>query len=598
MKNLFTLLFFSFIALTGFSQAPQKFSYQTVVRNASNQLLVGQTVGIKISILQGSSNGSAVYTETHAPQTNANGLATLEIGGGSLLSGNFANINWANGPFFVKTETDPNGGNNYTITNTSQLLSVPYALYSSSANTANTATTANNGVPAGGTNGQFLTNCNGVATWTTAGQCPGTIASLSCVSANNTGTLTALQAAAGVSSSIPYTGGGGGSYNAQTVNSTGVTGLTATLTAGSFANGAGSLTYTITGTSANSGTANFALNIGGQTCTLTRTVNPPAGTITVLSCSTATNTGTLIQGVAAANVSISVSYTGGNGGTYTAQNVTSTGATGLTATLAAGTLLSGAGSLNYIITGTPAMSGIASFELSIGGQSCTLEIPVNAAQTGPTAHNCGAENVHNPNLTYGSMTDQDGNMYKTIVIGNQELMAENLKVRHYRNGDLIPNVTDNVQWSGLTTGAWCYFNNDPLFECPYGLLYNWYTVSDPRNLCPTGWHAPSDAEWIALTNNIGGQEIAGGKMKTTGLQYWINPNQDATNESGFSGLPGSARISLGSFSTMGNSGYWWSSTENVTNTIRSITLYSFSDNAQPGGSSDKRTGFSVRCLRD
>ena len=133
MKNLFTFLCFSFIALTGFSQAPQKFSYQTVVRNASNQLLVGQTVGIKISILQGSANGSAVYSETHTPQTNANGLATLEIGGGSLLSGNFANINWANGPFFVKTETDPNGGNNYTITNTSQLLSVPYALYAASA---------------------------------------------------------------------------------------------------------------------------------------------------------------------------------------------------------------------------------------------------------------------------------------------------------------------------------------------------------------------------------------------------------------------------------------------------------------------------------
>ena len=115
------------------AQAPQKFSYQTVIRNASNQLLVGQTVGIKISILQGSANGSAVYAETHAPQTNANGLATLEIGGGSLLSGNFANINWANGPFFVKTETDPNGGNNYTITNTSQLLSVPYALYAAKA---------------------------------------------------------------------------------------------------------------------------------------------------------------------------------------------------------------------------------------------------------------------------------------------------------------------------------------------------------------------------------------------------------------------------------------------------------------------------------
>ena len=133
MKNLFTFIFICFIASSVLAQAPQKFSYQTVVRNASNQLLVGQTVGIKISILQGSANGSAVYAETHAPQTNANGLASLEIGGGTLLSGNFANINWANGPFFVKTETDPNGGNNYTITNTSQLLSVPYAFYAASA---------------------------------------------------------------------------------------------------------------------------------------------------------------------------------------------------------------------------------------------------------------------------------------------------------------------------------------------------------------------------------------------------------------------------------------------------------------------------------
>ncbi len=133
MKKFSFLIASLLFALCVQAQAPQKFSYQTVVRNASNQLLVGQTVGIKISILQGSANGSAVYAETHSPQTNANGLATLEIGGGSLLSGNFASINWANGPFFVKTETDPNGGNNYTITNTSQLLSVPYALYAAKA---------------------------------------------------------------------------------------------------------------------------------------------------------------------------------------------------------------------------------------------------------------------------------------------------------------------------------------------------------------------------------------------------------------------------------------------------------------------------------
>ncbi len=152
MKKFSFLIASLLLALCVQAQAPQKFSYQTVIRNASNQLLVGQTVGIKISILQGSANGSAVYAEIHAPQTNANGLATLEIGGGTLLSGNFANINWANGPFFVKTETDPNGGNNYTITNTSQLLSVPYALY---ANTAGNNTSGPQG-PAGqnGANGQ------------------------------------------------------------------------------------------------------------------------------------------------------------------------------------------------------------------------------------------------------------------------------------------------------------------------------------------------------------------------------------------------------------------------------------------------------------
>jgi formylglycine-generating enzyme required for sulfatase activity len=133
MKNLLTIVLINSIALLALAQAPQKFSYQSVIRNAGNQLVANQNVGIKISILQGNATGSAVYAETHSPLTNANGLATLEIGGGSVLSGNFASINWANGPFFVKTETDLNGGSNYTITNTTQLLSVPYALYAATA---------------------------------------------------------------------------------------------------------------------------------------------------------------------------------------------------------------------------------------------------------------------------------------------------------------------------------------------------------------------------------------------------------------------------------------------------------------------------------
>lgn len=133
MKNILILLFINLVALTSFAQAPQKFAYQSVIRNAGNQLVTNQQVGIKISILQGSANGAAVYAETHSQLTNANGLATLEIGGGTVLSGNFATINWATGPYFVKTETDLNGGSNYTITSTTQLLSVPYALYAANA---------------------------------------------------------------------------------------------------------------------------------------------------------------------------------------------------------------------------------------------------------------------------------------------------------------------------------------------------------------------------------------------------------------------------------------------------------------------------------
>ncbi len=121
---------------TASAQAPQKMSYQAVIRNASNALVVSHSVGMKISILQGSSSGSAVYEETHTPTTNANGLATIEIGGGTIVTGTFAGIDWSTGTYFIKTETDPAGGSSYTITGTSQLLSVPYALYAKNAGTS------------------------------------------------------------------------------------------------------------------------------------------------------------------------------------------------------------------------------------------------------------------------------------------------------------------------------------------------------------------------------------------------------------------------------------------------------------------------------
>jgi uncharacterized protein (TIGR02145 family) len=231
-------------------------------------------------------------------------------------------------------------------------------------------------------------------------------------------------------------------------------------------------------------------------------------------------------------------------------------------------------------------------------ESHSLSDIINVNFASASQHSCGADSVHNPNINYGSMTDQQGNVYKTIVIGSQEWMAENLKTTIYRNGNAIANITDNAQWSGLTTGACVSLNNNTQFDCPYGKLYNWYAVVDPRHLCPTGWHEPTDGEWTTLTDYLGGVEVAGGKMKTTGLQYWQSSNTDATNESGFSGLPGGYRYYFnGDFNDVGDYGYWWSSSEYDANNAWSRFLFYDFGNAYQGYGS-KQGGFSVRCLRD
>lgn len=246
----------------------------------------------------------------------------------------------------------------------------------------------------------YNTDLNCMQYWNTAswaGDCsaiipPGVITSLNCAGATNNGTLVSGIAASGVSSVIPYTGGNEGSYGGQIVTSTGVTGLTATLSAGTFAAGNGTVTYTITGTPNTVGTASFAINIGGQSCTLTRAV--VTGAVVSINCSGATNNGTLLNGTVASGVSSVIPYTGGNGGSHGGQIVASTGVTGLTATLAAGSFVNGNGTLTYTITGTPNTVGTASFAINIGGQTCTLTRTVTAAPGAVISLNCaGATNI-------------------------------------------------------------------------------------------------------------------------------------------------------------------------------------------------------------
>jgi uncharacterized protein (TIGR02145 family) len=185
----------------------------------------------------------------------------------------------------------------------------------------------------------------------------------------------------------------------------------------------------------------------------------------------------------------------------------------------------------------------------------------------------------------------------TIVIGTQQWMRENLDVMTYRNGDVIPQVTDATVWVGLTTGAWCWYSNSADNGAIYGKLYNWYAVNDPRGLAPQGWHIPTDAEWTTLGSLLDGNAAAGGKMKTTGTTRWTTPNTSATNESGFAGLPGGYRgLSGGSFN-VGNNVMWWSATQASSTSARYRNLLA-SSGSLLGSDAPFFYGFSVRCLRD
>lgn len=323
-----------------------------------------------------------------------------------------------------------------------------------------------------------------------------------------------------------------------------------------------------------------------NTTDTTKNTNPNNVSISSFGCSNVLISGTLKKGQAASNVSATITYTGGNGKTYLTKSHTSTGVIGLTANLIAGTLANGEGQLVYTISGAPTTAGTAIFEIELGGKSCSINVKVDDL---PMLGKPGS-----------NITDNEGNSYKTVIIGTQTWMAENLKTSKYNDGTAIPNITDNTQWSQLTTGAWAYYNNDATNNTKYGKLYNWYalssTTNDNKNVCPTGWHVPSYKEWEVLTDYLGGSSEAGGKMKEVGTTSWNYGS--ATNTSLFTGLPGGVRSANGSFDSFGTNGYWWSSTlsgQDGTLGVFYILAYTVDSRTYI---QNRSTGFSIRCIKN
>jgi uncharacterized protein (TIGR02145 family) len=201
--------------------------------------------------------------------------------------------------------------------------------------------------------------------------------------------------------------------------------------------------------------------------------------------------------------------------------------------------------------------------------------------------------LFNPGLSYGSVTDIDNNFYKTIAIGSQTWMAENLKTTRYNDGTGLEYVPIDKIWADSVLAGYCWYNNDSVV---YGAIYNWTAISS-GNLCPSGWHVPTDDDWSTLITTIGGDSLAATKLMESGNGHWQTPNTSLINESGFTALPGGYRNYSGAFGNIKRYGYWWSSTESSSvNAYCRVIYYGFKYMTRTNGS--KKSGISIRCVKD
>ena len=245
-------------------------------------------------------------------------------------------------------------------------------------------------------------------------------------------------------------------------------------------------------------------------------------------------------------------------------------------------------------------TGVGSFTSNLTGltENTTYHLRAYATNSAGTAYGNEETFTTTNSSEPETVTDIDGNVYHTVTIGTQVWMVENLKTTKYRNGDPILNNTDNTEWSLLLSGAYCDYNNLPSYSEIYGKLYNWYAVNDIRNIAPTGWHVPTDAEWTTLTTYLGGEIIAGGKLKQMSTSLWTSPNTNATNSTGFAALPGGYRgLYQGAYDGVRFYGYWWSSTS-YNETIAHVRRLNYDNAAVTPSGRTKYYDFSVRCIRD
>jgi uncharacterized protein (TIGR02145 family) len=491
------------LPLFNIAQAPNKFNFQSVLRNAAGVIQTDKQVSLKICILSGTSDGTAIYCETHFKKTDKAGLIHLQVGGGNGTSGSFGDIPWDNGPHFLQLEADLEGGSAFTLLGSQPLLSVPYALF------ANQADTVIHQKP-------------------------------------ETDPLFETSVAKGITQADTA------NWNRKTGNSVGAI---------QFWNG--------------SAWINLQAGLPGQMLIISPSGIPSWETAPRTTLPTVTLTG--LSRISPFSIDFTAEISSDGGSPITARGIvfgTQSDPTFINQTLGFG-------------------ENAGSFEGTI-----TALLPQTAYYVRAFATNDAGTRYSNQQMAITTLvaSDVDGNTYPSIKIGSQIWFSTNLNVTKYQNMDNIDQLATNELWQGAAAGAWSFANNSAENENPYGKLYNWFAVSDMRKLCPEGWKIPSDEDWTILTDYLGGLDVAGGKLKATGISFWSIPNAWANNMSYFSALPGGYRDETGNFVGLGYYGLWWSATPNGENAWSRYLFNEF--NYVSRENYPKHQGLSVRCLKE
>ncbi|MCH8554956.1 MAG: hypothetical protein LAT76_07340 [Schleiferiaceae bacterium] len=588
-----------------FAQSPEKMSYQAIIRDGNDNLVASSIINTRISILQGSVNGIVVFVESHISSTNANGLISLEIGTGVVVSGMFSAIDWSNGPYFMKTETDPNGGVNYSISGISQLLSVPYAFFSETSGSSIPGPQGPIGLP--GSQGPMgLPGPPGPIGLPGPPGPIGLPGPPGPIGLPGPQGISGLLTNGGAAGNTPYWDGSQWVLNSSNIyNNGGIVGIgtsnpeaSAKLEVNSISQGFllprmttaqrdsifdpadGLMVFNFT-----SGCPNYYFNGTWHECCGTN--GQTVGLIDALHCDSASTNTIISEGQAIIGAFLQVPYAGGNGGGFTGLTVVSTGVLGLIANLNASIFANGSGFFTFLISGTPSTAGTASFGVSVGGQNCIINVNVTPAQPHYPVNSIYCNSIQTPIIDV--INPATGKIWMDRNLGASRVATSIADTSSFGNLYQWGRASDGHQCrsSGLTTnlsstnqpinGQFILNPNTPFdWRSPQNSTL-WQGVNGVNNPCPNGYRLPTEAELLLervswSQNNSLGAFNSPLKLPAAGYRF----------------------IVTGSISSVGDNGHYWSSSVNNTSS-RSLQ---FQSNTASSSTEGRAYGFSVRCIKD